>query len=162
MNPGDPAAAVRRNCGRLRRDDRGVVALEFSLVAVPLLMLLAGALLGGLNLTAMSALDNGARDAAHHLRITKGADTDDSAVRTIICNAVTTFANCPAIQIYVQNGASFGALPPPPINATPNSFNPGSSGSYVLMQIVFKSNLALTIAGAPAPVFSSTIVLRNE
>ena len=162
MNRGNRAAAGRRHLGRLRRDGRGMVALEFALVAAPLVVLIAGALYSGLNLTAMSALDNGARDAAHHLRVTSGSDADDSTVRATICNFVHGFTNCGDIKIYVQNGASFAALPPPPVAATVSGFNPGGSGSYVLMQVVFQSNLALSFAGVSAPVFSSTIVFRNE
>jgi len=162
MNLINRTATGRRHFTQIRRDDRGVVALEFALVAAPLVTLVAGIMYGGLNLTAMSALDNGARNAAHHLRVAKVPDPDDANVRSIICGFVRPFTNCASMQIYVQNAASFAALPPPSIATLSSSFNPGGSGSYVFMSVVIKTNLPVTIAGVAAPVFSSTIVFRNE
>ncbi len=148
----------------LQQDDRGVVALEFGLVAIPMVALIAGALYGGLNLTAMSGLDAGVQAAARHLRVAPTPEPDDSTVRQIICSSVSNFTKCADILIYVQNGASFAALPPPPIvnNGMLTVFNPGGSGSYVMMRVAFRSTLALTIAGLDGPVLSSTLAFRNE
>lgn len=98
--------------GRLLRDCRGATAVEFALVALPLLMLLIGTIALGIRLWAWQALAAAAADAARCAGIdaTSCADvaTSASATKTYAISAAATrgFPGLSASDVTVSTGTT--------------------------------------------------------
>ena len=151
------------------RDCRGGVFVEFAVIAVPLLVVLFGAILAGVNLAAATALDNAARDAANSILVADSSarGTDDSLVRNLVCNRLASFVPCSSIVIYVASGPTCSSLTAAKVvNSTLSltGYSPGAPNSCVLLQVAVSSPLGLNplVPGNNGPMLMSTIAFMNE
>ena len=153
---------VRR---RLLRDVRGAAAVEFAVVALPLMFLITSAILSGTNLMALAALNDGTREAGRQIQIGTIRGSSDSAVRTLVCNRLSNLVPCSAFVIYAVSGPTFGASQATPAAWTtlpPASFSPGANGDAVVLQVAYTSPLGFSMSNVGSSVLVATTAFKNE
>ena len=170
------AAALHRF---FRKDERGVVAIEFAMIAPPFLASIAFTLiLGSIFLTATS-LEDGVREAARKIRV--GAvfteDMSKSDVIDLICDTVIDIpGNCRAALILdVDSANEISLLPietPSRLKGEPEPtktlFKPGKGKDYVLVRAYlpygFLGGIFQLLDGSDSGhyVMSSTTIFRSE
>ncbi len=157
---------------RLRRDTRGVVALEFAIVFPASLMFFMSVLGVGLGGFYQLALDDAVRSAARQLQIAGPASTSSAAFVTEVCREFGLLAgNCTTtlsynLQVSVPP-ATFGSLSPVallPSGVLSNGFPTFPPGSNVLVQVAYPLPFLLPYIGSAITftgtnsIFSTTTV----
>jgi len=177
---------LRRLARRFARAERGVTAVEFALVSVPLLMLVFGILELGLVMLVITTLDGATQNASREIRTGRfqssltQPDITAGGFKSLVCGNMAWLASQCASQLVVdvQTFANFNGLanaPPPPatdfdpLHPTPPCFSPGQPGDIVLVRAFFDwklftplLNVALDNTGAGTRRLSSTTAFRNE
>ena len=106
---------LRLTRSRLRRDDRGAVALEYAIVFPMFIAIVLGICALGFAFVTQELMDNATRDAARMIRIgtfTGTANQYSEALTTRVCNDLSAsgynwVSSCPSkIQIYVDATSS--------------------------------------------------------
>jgi pilus assembly protein Flp/PilA len=135
--PGPPMAkAILR---RFRRDERGVTAIEFGMVATPFIALLFAIIETALALWATQVLDTGVTNASRRVytgQFQQGniKDKDNKAelarkFKEEVCNNVKALLNCAKMTIDVREAGAFGGAPPQsPL--TDGAIDPAKFGTY--------------------------------
>lgn len=173
---------------RFSRSERGATAVEFALVAGPLLLLLGVTCETGIMLFAEYTLQNAAQVAARTVRTGQASGANGAAAmtasqfKTIICNNVGFMLDCNGkVTVYVNNAAAFSSLestmadpltvgpsggggPPPVI------FNPGIQlrAATVIatydwdLVFPFMNNFVGNISGNTARRIYGLAIFRNE
>ncbi|MDP3317305.1 MAG: pilus assembly protein [Devosia sp.] len=153
-------APALRGAYRFRRDDRGVTAVEFGILALPFFTLIAAILETSLIFFASQILDSSVQDASRVIRtgqLQTGASANNTlaAFRTRICNNLYNMMTCANVKVKVSVVANFGsATVTYPIQTgndctTTNgvktcnwtiteSYAPGAGGDVVLIQAYYK------------------------
>ena len=171
-----------------RHNRDATAAVEFALVSLPFLMLLAFTFVMGFMLYCMATLDYATQTAARALLIgtvQSNALTIDQFRTQVVCPLLPspTF-NCSNVIINLQTvtaapGAYYnyvnwttGTLVVPPLDNTLTSFCPGGSSQYKLLQIVYPAPIlfgwistaanAVTYKGTKSFVMMSSAAFRNE
>ncbi len=131
----------------LARDRRGVVALEFAITGLAFLGLLLFVINLGFRLYVQVALDYASSRAARLLAV----DTTQSRSKNASNFQTVTF--CPLLSPYLPCVNTTLALTPVTDyrngigNSNPPPFNPGGSGSLMLLRVTYK----LPTLGWPSP-----------
>jgi len=162
---------------RWRQNDRGVVAVEFAMIALPFFVLLFGMIEMALAYTASYMLEGGVVEAARLLRTGEATDSGDaeSAFRTKLCDQVGTLIPCGDIvyESIPLDGFSSAADAPPQYDENGNlvsqGFNAGSSDSVVMVRAFYRyyfmtpfiADLIGDSSGSSIAMMS-TAVIRNE
>jgi Flp pilus assembly protein TadG len=146
---------------------RGAVALEFSILAVPFLILFLGTMEVGYDFFVQIALTNAVNVAARSVQVgTAQADATGSAASTWVASAV-----CPALgglldcgQLYVsvsaipsgtgQNYYTYISANPPSLTAMTSSSNSTCTGAAAQMMILRAYYLSPTFLGMLVPNWS--------
>ena len=128
-----------------RGSESGAAAIEFALVAMPLIILLGAIIEVSIMLVAQFELQHAVETATRQIRtgaVTEADGTpilDESDFRSLLCSRVVLISNCAAaINIDVRNAADFASLEavmPQPIDVGPengvgtytSTFEPGGS-----------------------------------
>ena len=170
------AAALHRF---FSKDERGVVAIEFAMIAPPFLASIAFTLiLGSIFLTATS-LEDGVREAARQIRVgaVDAENMNKSDVIDLICDTVIDIpGNCRAALILDVDSADTMSLLPIEIPSrlqgelepTKTLFNPGKGKDYVLVRAYlpygFLGGIFKLLDGSDSGhyVMSSTTIFRSE
>ena len=163
-------AAARRQepCRRrLLRDDRGATAVEFAVIAIPLILLLIGTVVSAASIMVWGMFDIATKDAGRQIQIGSIRSNTDSAVRTFICGQLGGIvADCKgALMIYAGSGASFSTIPVATVSGTtlsPTSYSTGTNGSLVVLQVAYKTPFGIPFTSVGAFMLTSTTVFRNE
>jgi len=126
---------------RIRRETKGVAAIEFAIIAPVFFMLLWGIFETGLVFFASQTLTHGLQVTSRQIR-TGQAHSDElspSEFRTMVCNQVNFLLSCDEDKLYidVQSYSSFGGSSfPPPFDdegefdsVNMSHFNIGESGN---------------------------------
>lgn len=151
---------------RFKRETRGVVALEFSLLVLPFLTLVFGVVSVGLYFFQVSSVESAAMQAARAIRTgqlqqSQGAyagltsDTQKKAAfLQSFCNAAPSLTGCTSkTVVIVQSSTSFAGITPPSCtsggnlvdnNTTP--FEAGNTSSVVLVTVCYPWSLLGQIA----------------
>ncbi len=153
--------ALRR--GRaFARDDRGVTAIEFAILALPFFTIIAAILETSLVFFAGQILDSAVQDAARLLRTgqAQNASYTSSNFRTAICNGLYGMFNCANLRIKVSVVSTFTnattSYPlPTGTSCTPSScdwtmsesYAPGAGGDVVLVQTYYKWPTVVRLPG---------------
>lgn len=142
------------------KDERGVTAIEFGILAVPFFVIIAAILQTSLVFLASQILDSAVQDAARMIR-TGQAQLQDPPVdadqfRQEICDGLYGMFNCDNLQISVTTvkdfaSASIGS----PINTTDptapwtlkQQYCPGVGKSVVMVQAYYKWPVPIHFAG---------------
>ena len=162
------------------RNAGGAAALEFALVATPVIFLILAALELGLILTMSSALDSATTTVARQIRLGQmqqtGVSSASSIVQAICSNMGWQAADCTSnLAVDVESYSSFsGATPNNPVvngTFTPNnlSFNMGGPGDIVLIKAYYQwkiltpfLNSGFSSLSNGTTLIVSTSMFRNE
>lgn len=165
-------APIRRRLVAFRRDPAGATAVEFALVALPFLALLAGTLELGITAWAQGALQDSVADAARQVYTGKfqqdnAKETDSTKIlanfKKLICEqaaAKISLFDCSAVRISIRPAGSFGSasFANPSGSGTGgwnNSFSNytcGASGSIMVIQAAVTFPVVFTFYGPGAPL----------
>jgi Flp pilus assembly protein TadG len=142
---------------RLRRDESGVTAIEFGIVAMPFLLLLFGIMSVCLFFFANFSIENATWQAARAIRtgqmqqklgVYAGTTTDADrrdAFKKALCAKAPTFLDCESkAVVIVQSNASFGGIAEPAcatngtlVNQSSATFDTGGASSVVLVTVCY-------------------------
>jgi Flp pilus assembly protein TadG len=126
---------------RWRRDNAGIVALEFALIGPALLGLLVLLLELSFLLYAQTALDFAARAAGRSMSTGQATAANQSGFQSLVfCPFLTPFLPCSGISVVLQPVANFQTA----MASTPASpFASGGSGSLMLLQATYTPGIPL-------------------
>lgn len=180
---------LRSLAERFGRAQRGVTAVEFALVSLPLLVLVFGILELGLVLLVVSTLDAATQKASRDIRTGRfqsgivSTDTSAAGFKALVCGNMSWLSNQCASQLFIDvqtfNNYSGLANPPqlpataflPPTDPhhTAPCFSPGQPEDIVLVRAYFDwklftplLNAALDNTGGGSRRLTSTTAFRNE
>lgn len=156
----------------------GATAVEFSLLALPLIVMVIGIIEISLMFTTQSLLDASASTAARLIRTgqIQEAGGNEELFRDALCNFARILIPCEDIQFQVQVLDDFGAAeetPPPAYDEDGNligqEFSPGDINSVILIRVAYQYSIMtpmmqplLTNRGDGTRLMLSTIVMQNE
>lgn len=135
---------------RLANDRSGASALEFALVASPLILLMLGILEVGIVYFATFSLENAVDQGARLVR-TGQAQTqgfDAGKFKTAVCQYLSAPLDCSGLEIDVRHFSDFGSVNlPSPLDSNGNlksafNYDPGSSGDIVVVRGFYDFSLA--------------------
>lgn len=160
------------------RGNEGVTAVEFSLLALPLVVMVIGTIEIALMFTTQSLLDASTSVAARLIRtgqIQQAGGTEE-AFRDALCEFAEILIPCDNIQFQVQDMGDFATAedaPPPAFDEEGNledqGFSPGDINSVVLIRVAYKYSIitplmqpVLTNRADGSRMMLSTIIMQNE
>ena len=184
---------MKRRCRQLLGDKRGAAAVELALVAGPLFALLFAVFEVGWDWYCLTSLDSATQAAARKIMTgnvqgmtVSGQQLSAAQFRTnVLCPLLPSTFNCSNVIVNVKtfaedvypsgyysllNGNQTG-LNLPPLDNTQTSYCIGSSGAYVLLQVLYPlplltnvfMNLPLTtFNGTKSLLLISNATFRNE
>lgn len=134
---------------RLGRDSSGASAVEFALVATPLILLLLATLQVGVIYFANYELENAASYGARLLRTGQAQNQkfDAAAFKAEVCKHISAPLSCAKLKLDVQKFASFSSTSlSNPLDASGNmksgfSYNPGVGGDVVVVRAFYPFDL---------------------
>jgi Flp pilus assembly protein TadG len=174
---------------RFARAERGVTAVEFALVSLPMLVLVFAVLELGLVLLVVATLDSATQSAARDIRTgefqtaTATPDITPAGFKALVCNKMSWLSSQCSAQLVldVQTFSNFNGLANPPpvaataflppgnVNRTATCFSAGQPGDIVLVRAYFDwklftplLNVALDNTGTGSHRLTSTTAFRNE
>ncbi|CUW38436.1 Putative TadE-like protein [Magnetospirillum sp. XM-1] len=141
--------------GNLRRDQRGSVMLEYSVLLLPALMILFGIFEMGLVLLETSVVEGATRDAARRLRTGQAQTSGDpaGAFRQAFCASLFSLYKCSSFTFDVRSFPDFTAitLPAPQFDAQGNvanaQFTPGGAGTIMTVRVIYRHVFATPLIG---------------
>jgi Flp pilus assembly protein TadG len=152
--------------GQLRIDRSGATMVEFSLIAVPLLLLILATFEIGLIYWANQEIENATGDAVRLVRTgqVQGGRMNQADLKTQVCSHTALLAGCGSrLRLDVRSAPTFDAITPPePLNGSGGlkddnefSFAPGGSSDVVLVSAFYDwntlfSGVYIVRAAAPA------------
>lgn len=154
-----PRSGAIRFLRRLGRDERGVTAVEFTMVATPFLLLIIALVEAAiLHLTSLN-LENAVKDASRLIRTGQAqvANLSASEFRTKMCERVNMIKDCATndnLRIDVRSYDDFGggAASPPPVHdengwTDGEAYDPGAASRVVVVRAFYKMDLMAQIPG---------------
>jgi Flp pilus assembly protein TadG len=163
----------------MRRSERGVTLVEFTMVALPFFILLFGIFEVGFVFWGTYELENATEDAARLIRTGQvhAGGIDEAGFKTRICSRVSLLANCASkLRVDVQSYDSFAGLTPPsPFDANGGlkqngfSYAPGGARQVVLVTSFYEwpllniiSSMSLSNMASGNRLLRAAAVFRNE
>ncbi|MDZ4368794.1 MAG: TadE/TadG family type IV pilus assembly protein [Afipia sp.] len=162
---------------RLRRDQRGSVAVEFSFLAIPFFALLFAMIETCVVYFATSNLDSVVANAGRLVRTgqVQAAGLSAGDFKTMICDQVTLVSDCESgLFIDVRNFSSFGGVSFLPLvdeNGNPSEdtqFQPGGSGDIVVVRVYYSwgvlspGSIGLSNLEGGGRLIAASVAFRNE
>lgn len=151
MMKGSSGAPARRGMlARWRRDEKGITAIEFAMVAPPFLMLLYGIIGVGLYFFTTFTLENALEQAARLIRTGQAQSSGMTAAQFAqeVCDRAPGFVDCTGkLRVSVKNFNEWtqitNATLPTCLDAGGNltnatSYTPGGSGEVVLVWVCYE------------------------
>lgn len=137
----------RRPALRGLRDERGAVAVEFAVVAAPLIALILAILQTAIIMFYEEALQTATEKSARQVMIGAVQDSglSQSAFQTLVCNNASMFT-CSNLMVDVESASSFSSISTSPLTMTYNSsgaatntwsYSPGSAGDIVILRVMY-------------------------
>lgn len=161
-----------------KQDDRGVVAIEFALLAVPFLFLLLGTLEICYAYASGYVLETGIIQAARLIRTGQAQESADpqAAFEAKLCELTSSILDCSAItyeSIVVDSFSDAETIEPEydeDGNMVSQGFSTGDSGETVLIRASYRYHFKTPLVdlfvpswhGGDSLLFISTYALRNE
>lgn len=175
------ALLPRRRRGFLR-DEKGVTAIEFGLLAVPFFSIIGAILETSVVFLSGQILDSAVQDTSRFIRTGQAAEANLSAAgfKQQICNRLYgLFSDCNALHIEVNVLSDFtNASITPPVNKNcttacgwtrPESYNLGQGSSIVMVQVYYRwptmlhfGDLSLANLKDGSRLLGAVTVFRNE
>jgi Flp pilus assembly protein TadG len=158
-----PLSRVRRVLRGFRRDDHGVTAIEFGLVAMPFFALLFAIIETALTFWTTQVLETAVSNASRQIYTgqfqTANTGTTDptqlaTKFRDEVCKSIVALFTCSSVKVDVRSFASFpGQNAPPPITAD-KQFDSANFGTY---QSPGANQIVVVRAAVEYPVFVSML-----
>lgn len=140
---------------RFKRDQSGVTAIEFAMVATPFFMFLFGTIAVGLYFFITFSLENAVEQAARLIRTgqaqTSNPPMTTSQFKAKVCEKAPGFVDCTGkLRVNVVTATNFSGLTTPPCTDSsgqlvpdpPPSNVPGAAGDVVLVTVCYEWDLA--------------------
>lgn len=178
---------IRRRASALAGDERGAVAIEFGILALPFFAIIFAILETSIVFMAGQVLDSAVQDASRKVRTGESASATLAQFRTEICEGLFGLFDCSKLKISVQPITAFSdistaVLTPIKPNCDPSTdpdqcwqvteaFQPGTGSSIELVQVFYKwptvvdfggFNLSNQADAGGARLLSAVRVFRNE
>ena len=164
---------------RLWSNNRGATAVEFAMVAIPLITLIFASLQIAIIFFFDQALQTAAQKAARQLMTgsAQTANMTQSQFQAVVCANLPSQFQCPNVMVDVESAQSFPTINTAPIaltysgNTVTNVWNysPGNPGDIVIMRAMYDwpvvgGPLALGLANQPdgGHLLIATAVFKNE
>lgn len=163
------------------RDERGVTAVEFGILALPFFSILSAILETSLVFLSGQILDSAVQDSGRLLRTgqIQSANYTSEKFREYVCSRLYGLFNCSGLFVEVQVLNSFNAATiKPPVDYTcktqteckwnrSETYTPGSGSSIVVVQVYYKWPIFLNLGmlanlGTGEHVLGAATVFRNE
>lgn len=158
------------------RKKEGSTAIEFSLMAIPYVMLTVGIIEMSIMYASASLLEGATGSAARMIRtgqIQQATSEDpETMFRDAICSYATVLINCNDVQIEVSTMDSFSDFSGPSYDADGNlnnqGFAAGGVSDRVLIRVAYRYSMMTPFIGPllagpdNSHMFISTIVLQTE
>lgn len=170
------ARAVKSS--RFSKDETGVTAIEFGLLALPFFAIIGAIMETALVFLASQVLDSAVNDSSRLIRTGQAhvANYDSVAYRAAICDGLYGLFDCANLKIKVSpvanfSGANIGATTDPITGAwtVTENYNHGIGADIILVEAYYKWPIALNLfdfnlANLPdnTRMLSSVRVFRNE
>jgi Flp pilus assembly protein TadG len=177
-----------RLLARFARAERGATAVEFGLVAVPVLVMMFGLLELALVFLVTTTLDTATQAAARQIRTGNfqiSASNTRADFKTLVCNGMTWLSSKCTNDLWldVRTFSDFNSLatvtpidpttfrPADPLHPTPTCFSAGQPTDIVLVRAYFEWDLFTPLLnnalenmgpGTGKRLISSTTAFRNE
>ncbi len=175
---------LRLLIGRLKRDERGAVAIEFAFLAIPFFTLIFAIIETSMVFFASQILDSAVQDAGRLVRTgqAQAANYNAASFRTAVCNGTFGLFRCANLKIKVSvvtnfSSASTSSVVATGTNCTPTncpwtlteSYSPGTGGDVVLVEVYYRWPMIVNLPGLNlhnlsdgTRLLSSIRVFRNE
>jgi Flp pilus assembly protein TadG len=161
------------------KDERAAAAVEFSLVAVPLLGLILAALQLSILFFAGQILQSATTNAGRQLMTGQAQTAGLSAAQfgQLVCNPISSLFNCSNLMVDVESAGSFSAVntAPPKITYDANgkvtnawSWSPGAAGQVVIVKVMYNwpvfgpAGLGLSDQPNGSHLLIAVTVFKNE
>ncbi len=152
---------------RVLKDARGVAAIEFAVIALPLFMMIAGMIETGVLAFTSAVTEAATRDAARQVRTGNVQNASDALARfrTEFCRSLPSTFNCGTFYFDVRTFSEFTAISLPPVtfdaNGVPQGlqFAPGGANSVVSVRVVHPYRFLTPLLGELMGGASSTVAL---
>lgn len=166
--------------GRYWRSRGGATAVEFAMIAAPLIALILAALQTAIVFFFDQALQTATQKAARQLMTgsAQTANMTQSQFQTAVCNNLPSMFTCSKVMVDVQSAGSFPNINTGAINLTYNaqnqvtntfSFSPGGPGDIVIMRVMYDwpvvgGPLGFSLSNQPdgGRLLVATAVFKNE
>ena len=158
-----PAALMRRSLTRaFRRNERGAVAVEFALLALPFFAIIGAILETSFFFLSSQLLDSAVDTGSRLVRTGQTADYSAENFRTAICDNLYGLFDCNKLEIQVNTVSSFSSasfsspLDPDTMDwsdewkaakLVEGGFNPGNASQVVMVRVYYKWPTMLDILG---------------
>jgi Flp pilus assembly protein TadG len=139
------------------RDDRGVTAIEFALLAIPFFALVGAILETALVFLASQILDAAVGDSSRLIRTGQAQNANYTAANfnNAICNSLYGLFDCTKLQVKVSiiNGFASATVTSPlnPLDPTQwtlvPAYNPGVGSQVIMVQVYYKWHTLLNFGG---------------
>lgn len=163
---------------RFRQDQSGASALEFALVAAPLLLLLLAVLQVGFVFFANFALEGATERAARLVRTGQAQSFNESQFKTEVCKNLSAPLSCNGLKLDVRKYSSFAAAGSgltQPLDSKGNikggfSYDPGSRSDVMVVRAFYPldigamlpTEISLSNMAGNSRVLVATAAFRNE
>jgi Flp pilus assembly protein TadG len=164
--------------GHFRRDPSGASALEFALIAFPLILLLLAALEVGIVYFANFSLENATTQGARLIR-TGQAQTqkfDAAKFKSEVCKHLSAPISCAGLRLDVRHFSKFGdAALTEPLDGDGNlktnfAYEPGEGSDVVIVRAFYEwdvtaklpKQIGLSNMGNGNRLLAATVAFRNE
>lgn len=172
-----PGSRPRVYC-RFRQDQSGASALEFALVAAPLIFLLLAMLQVGLIFFANFVLEGATEHAARLVRTGQAQKFTEAQFKNEVCKQLAAPLTCNGLKLDVRKYASFGAAGSgltQPLDSNGNikssfSYDPGNRSDVMVVRAFYPldigamlpAEISLSNMAGNSRVLVATAAFRNE
>ena len=172
------ARMLPRQLRRLVRDQRGISAVEFAMVAAPFLALVFAIMETAMVFFAGQVLETAAADSARLIMTgqAQNQNYDQAAFKDAVCSRIYGLFNCAGgIYIDVKTYTSFASVDTaPPIDAdgkliTNFSYQAGAPGDIVVVRLFYQWPVYVPLLGfnladmaGGKRLIAATVAFRNE
>jgi len=172
-------ASLRDRVRKLANNECAAATVEFSLVAIPLLGLILGALQLSLTFFAGQILQSAATDAGRQLMTGQAQSGGMTAAQfgQLVCSPISGLFNCNNMMVDVQSAGAYSAINTAPPTLTFDSkgkvankwaWSPGGAGAVVIVRVMYDWPVfgpgGLGLANEPdgGHLLIAATVLKNE
>jgi Flp pilus assembly protein TadG len=168
--------------GRFARDERGAIAVEFGLLALPFFAIIGAILETSVVFLSGQILESAVQDASRYIRTgqAQGVILNAADFKSKVCDRLYgMFGNCSGLHVEVETISNFNSVAiSAPVDwncesscdwTRPESYTSGKGSSIVVVQVYYKWPVILslgemTLANLPDQkrLLATSTVFRNE